>query len=126
MKNYFSNLVGFVIDSFNTSDRIIFHCDMELLEMDVENAIPLVLIVNELITNSLKYALYDNREGEIAIHLSKNSFFLNLKVKDDGIGMQDLKEVEGSGFGSQLINLLTKQFEGKMSSTTIKGAEINF
>lgn len=126
MKQYFKSLGGFIIDSFDASERIDLECTMETLELDVDRAIPIGLIVNELITNSLKYAFPEKRKGKITIHLSEKNSRLNLKVSDDGIGLKEKKESKGSGFGTQLISLLTKQLDGKMTLTTHFGTEVFF
>ncbi|MCC5929212.1 MAG: tetratricopeptide repeat protein [Cyclobacteriaceae bacterium] len=126
MKQYFLNLGTYIIDSFDVSARISFHCNMESLELDVDRAIPIGLIVNELITNSLKYAFPYQRMGIITITLSENDAHLHLKVSDNGIGIDKGAGVRGSGFGTQLIHLLTKQLDGKMTLTINGGTEVFF
>ncbi len=113
MRDYLQNLVQSLIDTFDANpDRIRFTLDMPELELDVDTAVPLGLIVNELITNSLKYAFPEGREGVISVSLQKSGTGLELFVGDDGVG----KAITASGtsFGSQLINLLTLQLGGRM------------
>ncbi len=126
MKQYFQNLGGYIIDSFDATERITFDCAMDSLELDVDRAIPIGLIVNELITNSLKYAFPDNREGQISITLSETDSHLLLKVSDDGIGFDRATGIKGTGFGTQLVNLLTKQLDGNMTLITNRGTEVFF
>lgn len=126
MKNYFKNLGSYIIDSFDASDRISLDVNMDSLELDVDRAIPIGLIVNELITNSLKYAFPEGREGEILISLKKDQDQLYLKVADDGAGIKKDKPAQGTGFGSQLVALLTRQLDGKMTLSTQKGTEVYF
>jgi len=99
---------------------------MDPLELDVDRAVPIGLIVNELITNSLKYAFPDGREGKILISLKKDQDHLYLKVADDGAGMKKNNPTLGTGFGTQLVALLTKQLDGKMTLSTQKGTELYF
>ena len=124
MKQYFINLGGFIIDAYDATERIALDCNMEGLELDVDRAIPIGLIVNELITNSLKYAFPNSKEGKISISLKETGSHLVLKVSDDGIGIGSNPKIQGSGFGSQLISLLTKQLDGKMTLITTKGTEV--
>ncbi|GMQ30164.1 tetratricopeptide repeat-containing sensor histidine kinase [Algoriphagus confluentis] len=126
MKNYFINLGSYIIDSFDASSRISLDVRMDTLELDVDRAIPIGLIVNELITNSLKYAFPDNREGEITISLKEDQDHLYLKVTDDGKGISKNESVQGTGFGTQLVGLLTKQLDGKMTLSTQHGTEVYF
>lgn len=126
MKQYFRNLAKYVIDSFNATERVTFDCDMDSLELDVDRAIPIGLIVNELITNSLKYAFPHNSKGKITITFSETDSHLLLKVCDNGIGFDKNTEIKGTGFGSQLVNLLTKQLDGNMTLITTKGTEVFF
>lgn len=126
MKNYFVNLGSYIIDSFDATDRISLDVRMDLLELDVDRAIPIGLIVNELITNSLKYAFPDGRKGVILISLKEDKEHLYLRVADDGKGIGKNKPVEGTGFGTQLVELLTKQLDGKMTLSTQEGTEVYF
>ncbi|GMQ25465.1 hypothetical protein Aoki45_21470 [Algoriphagus sp. oki45] len=126
MKNYFINLGSYIIDSFDASNRISLDVRMDTFELDVDRAIPIGLIVNELITNSLKYAFPDNRIGEITISLKEDQDHLYLKVADDGKGINKKESVQGTGFGTQLVGLLTKQLDGKMTLSTQHGTEVYF
>ena len=126
MKDYFVNLSQYVLDSFGNDNRISLKVDMEPLEVDIDMAIPLGLIVNELLTNTMKYAFPNNKKGEILINLSnsnKNDYSLNFK--DNGIGFVDNKASEGTGFGTQLINLLVSQLGGFIKKNNENGASIS-
>lgn len=126
MKKYFLNLGGYIINSFNATHRITLDCIMDALELDVDRAIPIGLIVNELLSNSLKYAFPDNKNGKITITLAETDSHLFLKVTDDGIGFDIDSGIKGTGFGSQLVSLLTKQLDGKMTLITDRGTEVFF
>ena len=120
MKDYLSNLVRSLIDTFDADpDRIQFILDMDELELDVDSAVPLGLIVNELITNSLKYAFPDGRAGEITVSLKQNSEHLELLVADNGVGAANT--ATGTAFGSQLVRLLTMQLGGKLETDATTG-----
>ncbi len=126
MKQYFRNLGGYIIDSFDATEQITFDCAMDSLELDVDRAIPIGLIVNELITNSLKYAFPDKRKGKVTISLSETDSHLHLKVSDDGVGFDMDSGIKGTGFGTQLINLLTRQLDGNMTLVKSRGTEVFF
>lgn len=121
MKDYLSNLGKSLLNTFvNQPDRIHLHIDMEELELDVDTAVPLGLIVNELITNSFKYAFPDGREGNIRLSLCQlPEEKLELLVSDDGVGMANKEG--GTSFGSQLIQLLTAQLGGSIEQEKENG-----
>ncbi len=126
MKDFFESLGNYIIDTFDASGRIRFSTQMDPIELDVDWAIPIGLIVNELISNSLKYAFPENCSGEIAVRLLEKGNCLHLIVSDNGIGMSESPKILGSGFGSELIRLLTRQLDGKMTQMTEPGTAIIF
>ena len=126
MKNYFQNLAENILDSYNETERITVNIDMPEIEMDVDTAVPVGLIVNELLTNSLKYAFPNGEKGEINLNLQnteKDNFIL--KLSDNGIGKPANEKAKGTGFGSQLVSLLTRQIEGKLMEYNDKGTMIS-
>jgi len=126
MKNYFENLAKFIIHSFDMTDQVEIFCQMDKMELNVDKAIPIGLIVNEIITNSLKYAFPNGRSGAIGISMREENSILHLSISDNGVGMANKPQIRGTGFGSQLITLLTKQLEGKMTLNIQQGTEVVF
>ncbi|MFT6797784.1 MAG: two-component sensor histidine kinase, partial [Maribacter sp.] len=124
MKDYFRNLSEYIINSFGKDNHVTMALEMEKYELDVDMAIPIGLIVNELITNSLKYAFPDDRKGKIQLSLKGKEDLIILEVIDDGVGMQLSKEAVGTGFGTKLVALLVKQLDGKMEMQTTEGTSV--
>ena len=121
MKDYFTTMSEAMLESFGqVAERIKLDIEMEELELDVDTAIPIGLITNELLTNSLKYAFPEERSGKIAISLiSEEEDALCLKISDNGVGLNSKGEQNqsfgpGTGFGGRLVQLLTMQLGGKM------------
>lgn len=124
MKDYFNTMGESIFDSFGIkSQNVSFKVDMDHLELDVDTAIPVGLIVNELITNSLKYAFPDGRQGLVQLSLNADEHQnIELRIKDNGIGINsEEKSVKQSGFGTRLVQLLTIQLEGEMEQSTHDG-----
>jgi two-component sensor histidine kinase len=121
MRDYFINLSENILDSFNAEGHIKVECDMPKLVLDVDTAVSIGLITNELLTNSLKYAFNEKENGTIKISLTEQETTANtegvylLKISDDGIGKPIDEKAKGTGFGTQLVNLLTKQLDGKLT-----------
>lgn len=126
MKDYFENLGSYILNTYGMAGRVDIDYDMRELELDVDMAIPIGLIVNELLTNALKYAFPEKKSGRITVSLKEQGAQLFLKVTDNGIGKSTEKGPAGSGFGTQLIALLTKQLDGQMHLTVEDGTSVSF
>ncbi|MEK6482042.1 tetratricopeptide repeat protein [Catalinimonas sp. 4WD22] len=126
MKDYFLNLGSYVIHMYAAEERVQLRCDMAAIEVDVDMAIPVGLIVNELLTNALKYAFPDGRKGHISISLTQKDKLLLLEVADNGVGRRQEESHESKGFGSELVRLLTRQLEGKMRLDMQQGTTVQF
>ncbi|MCB0685705.1 MAG: tetratricopeptide repeat protein [Saprospiraceae bacterium] len=125
MKDYFIHLTQHLMDSFESEKRVKIELAMKKLELDIDTAVPIGLIVNELLTNALKYAFPENSKGLINISLQETSpEMLVLTVKDNGIGIDADKQSAGTGFGSQLIHLLTRQLRGTLHQESKDGTTI--
>lgn len=127
MKDYFQNLSESVLDSFNESHRIKVHCAMAPIELDVDTAVPIGLIANELLTNALKYAFMKDQAGEIQISLTavNDRGELFFQVRDNGIGKQNNGSTKGTGFGTELVNLLVQQLNGRLTIESHQGTAVN-
>ncbi len=126
MKDYFENLGSHVLNTYGAEGRVTINCVMKPLELEIDQAIPIGLIVNELLTNSLKYAFPKKIRGRIQIALKKENGSLYLNVSDNGVGRQEGGIGTGTGFGTQLIQLLTQQLDGKMYLNGQAGMSVSF
>jgi two-component sensor histidine kinase/Tfp pilus assembly protein PilF len=126
MKYFFESLGQFILETFDAENRVEVDIDMSTLKLDVDLAIPIGLIVNELISNSLKYAFPNQGKGEIRVSLYEKEEILLLEVADDGVGIKPDFIPLGTGFGSELISLLTRQLDGKMTLIKSPGATFSF
>lgn len=130
MRSYFKNLTESLLDTFDATEEIDVDITMQPLHLDIDIAIPIGLIANELITNSLKYAFPERntlQKGHISIALERSvDNVLELKYFDDGIGKPIQKTAKGTGFGSQLIELLTRQLNGNIQEHHINGMNYTF
>lgn len=123
MKGYLLNLSENILDSFGVEEKIQLKLAMEKLELDIDTAVPLGLIINELITNTIKYAFPYSDKGIITIKMEKQAQnMLRLEISDNGIGKSS--EIQGTGFGRQLVSLLTQQLNGTMTETIHNGTTI--
>lgn len=100
---------------------------MAPVELDVDTAVPIGLIANELLTNALKYAFMRDQKGEIQISLTtiKDTGELLFQVKDNGVGKQNNGSTKGTGFGTELVNLLVQQLNGRLTVDSQQGTTVN-
>lgn len=127
MQDYFRNLSDNLLDTFDASETVQVNCEMVPLELDIDTAVPIGLIINELMTNSLKYAFPQGQEGGIQISLAAaEENYLQLTYADNGIGKPVSSPSTGTGFGTQLISLLTRQLEGTMQEEQGQGTKVHF
>jgi len=127
MKDYFINLSEGILDAFDAEKKVKIECAMDNLELDIDTAVPIGLIVNELLTNSLKYAFSERAQGRVQISLSQpDSGILTLTVSDNGVGKVKGQQPRGTGFGSQLVDLLTRQLNGEMTEIAEAGTSTRF
>jgi two-component sensor histidine kinase/tetratricopeptide (TPR) repeat protein len=125
MKDYFINLSESILDSFGADKKVQIECVLDNLNIDIDRAVPLGLIVNELLTNTLKYAFPDGRNGKVKIKWEKRpDGILQLLVADNGVGKSGV--TRGTGFGGQLLALLTKQLGGSMKEEISNGTNVFF
>jgi len=93
------------------------------IEMGLETAIPLGLIINELVTNSIKYA-FPQKKGTITITLKSLPEQMELIIADDGIGLpEDFDPQDTETLGLQLLNSLVHQIDGKLQVNRNNGTE---
>lgn len=114
MKNYIEELADSLFNSYNINkEKVVLHTEIDSIQLDIDNVIPLGLILNELISNALKYAFQENN-GVISITLKKTKDCFILKVNDNGAGLPDNFNIEKLGsLGFQLI----RSFVLKMKAT---------
>lgn len=120
MQDYLKNLGDTLLDSFGLDDdRVKINYSVTPLHLDVDTAIPLGLIINELVANSLKYAFPNRQSGTVEISLWKDDASkLCLKVADDGAGKNAAPDLKKStAFGTQLVQMLSKKLGGKPEVT---------
>lgn len=123
-QQYFKNLCQELYTTYSISkDKVVLQMNIEDIPIDVDTLVPLGLITNEIITNSLKYAFPGNKTGNLKVLLkAKNDGFL-LKVSDDGVGY-DPGDISDNSFGNRLIHSLVQQLEAKLNISTEKGTSI--
>jgi two-component sensor histidine kinase len=90
--------------------------DLEPVYINLDTSIPCGLVINELVSNALKYAFVGRERGRIGIHLSRQSDkLLTLAVEDNGVGLPEDFDVDtAESLGLQLVTALAMQVSGNL------------
>ena len=108
--------VNELISTMVTSTKIHQELNLDSVIMTMQHATTFSLIVNEVITNTLKHAFNDREEGTITINLSDKEDHIFLEIKDDGVGLPDDFDTEESdSIGMELIHILSEQLQAETS-----------
>ena len=123
---YVYELVDNLQDCFANARNIHFQLDIADIVLDISQSVPLGLILNEAITNALKYAYREGERGSVRISLQPtDAERVELRIADDGRGLPpDLNWKNSSSLGLQLINLLAQQLKGELFFINRNGLEI--
>lgn len=123
MPEYIYELVEYLKESYSIRDEIAFDLQIENIELSHPFVITLGLILNEAITNSIKYAFHDTTEGKICIslcHIPDSQILLT--VQDNGPGLpKDFQKHLGNSMGMELLQGLTDDIGGSLSIENSNG-----
>jgi PAS domain S-box-containing protein len=113
---YLKNLTNSLFTTYVSDRRITLTVEAGEVVLEIDDAIPCGLIVNELVSNSMKYAFPEGRTGNLAVRLHVgDDDLITLTVEDNGVGLPyDLDFRETETLGLQLVNLLVKQLRGEI------------
>ena len=122
MSSYIKDLVGYLKDSFDVNSNINFILDIEPIMLEETQSIPVGLILNETITNAIKYAFPNKQNGEITISMKKKKVYYVMCIKDNGVGVSENFSFDGSpSLGMTLIKGLTRQLDGAFTLKNTNG-----
>ncbi|WP_424355763.1 PAS domain S-box protein [Methanobacterium sp. MBAC-LM] len=122
---YVQNLVRDLFYSYGVKGNIKPVINIDHIILNIETAIPCGLIISELVSNSLKYAFPDNRNGEVSISVNSHGEEFELIIRDNGIGLPknlDFKDIKIS-LGLRLVNILVDQLDGSIELNRSRGTE---
>jgi len=124
---YIRQLASHLFHSYGVAaERIHLRTDLDSLYLDLDAAVPCGLIINELVSNSLKYAFPDGRNGEIRIELREHvDGMARLVVADNGVGLRsDIDWVTARSLGLRLVRTLAEQLGAKIEVQSHPGTEV--
>jgi PAS domain S-box-containing protein len=125
---YVRDVTNHLLRSYQTGRHAVrLKVEVEPVSLNIDTAIPCALIINELVSNSLKYAFPNGRDGEIRIRMNHtDSDDLNLIISDNGVGFpENIFWEQQDSLGLQLVRNLTDQLNGSIQCHLKKGAEFD-
>lgn len=126
MPAYIKELVSYLKESFQVAAEIKFEMHLKFSELDLALAIPVGLIINEAVTNAIKYAFPGKKEGKITIRfgpVDKDTF--SLCIADNGVGLPEPRFFEpGNSLGLNLIKGLADQIQGELEMLGTPGMSL--
>jgi PAS domain S-box-containing protein len=130
MKEYIKNLSSYLHYSYSVDEcKIHFYIDTDDIYLDIEKAVPIGLLLNEIITNCLKHAFKGRHEGKINISFKSINDRYELIIKDDGIGLPENVKVsnniteEFKSYGIKLISIFSGQLRAKIDIIRANGTK---
>jgi PAS domain S-box-containing protein len=122
--DYSKNLINYLSQSYILRTiEVDIQLNVDRVFLSVDTAVPLGIIINELVSNSLKYAFRDNK-GRITIELKKINSKYRLTVSDNGVGLPGDLDAENTGtLGLLLVYTLVEQIDGNINLDTTNGTE---
>ena len=126
MADYINELVDYLKDSFTINKRIRFNLQIQRIDLDLSHCIPLGLILNEAITNSIKYAFPDSGEGLIFITLKQDlTGHVLLAIEDNGVGLPaGFITAKHNSMGMNLMRGLCAEIGAKFTMYNQQGTKI--
>lgn len=126
MSWYIYELINYMKECYDTKGKINFVLEIESICLDVAQAVPMGLIINEAISNAIKYAFPSDRKGEILIsfkNIEKNN--CQLIIADDGVGLpENFNHAERDSLGMNLMTGLSDQIDGVFEMKNDNGLKI--
>jgi PAS domain S-box-containing protein len=122
---YIITLTNELFRMYVTDQSLIkLNMNVEEVMVDINTAIPLGLIVNELVSNSMKHAFPNDKSGEINIEFRSNKDIYTMIVADNGVGFPEDYDIENTDtLGLRIVNSLTEQIEGKITIERVNGTK---
>ena len=112
LRAYVEELVEILIKSLHRGNEVARTIEIDKIRADLETAIPIGLILNELITNSIKYAFVDHSSPSLNIKIKEEKDQLVLQVIDNGSGIENIDS--SSGFGHTIVSTLLDSCSGSI------------
>ncbi len=126
-KEYIEDLIPSIQKTHDYKDKIDIHIDCDHIVLNVNQAVPCALILNEAISNAIEHAFPERKKGTIWVKLKENEDRLHVSIKDNGIGIpESTLESKTLSMGMTIIQTLIKQLNAEKEFRNDNGTELKF
>lgn len=127
IREYIDTLIKEIVSIFPNASSVDVKLNIQDFDFPSKNLPSFGIIINELITNSMKYGFVNKKSGTITVNLSKKDSKVSFEYMDNGPGfnLQKLSN-QARGFGLQLVRILVKQIKGELKIDTSQGSKFSF
>jgi two-component sensor histidine kinase len=124
-QDYVSNISRNLVASYSAvGSAPELDLDLENIDLNLDTAIPCGLIINELLSNALKYAFPKGKKGKISVSIRKKGKTITVVIADNGVGLSDKIDFKNTeSLGLQLVTSLVEQINGKIRLDKKKGTK---
>jgi len=125
LASYLPRMVDDTISNFPNSTIVTIEKHIDNFMLDAKRIQTLGIIINELLTNTMKYAFEGRTSGLVSVGAKELEGNITITVEDDGIGLPETVSFDNnSGFGLQLVQALTEQLDGRIHIERLNGTKI--
>ena len=115
IQDYFEKLCHELFTAFGVDeDQVEYRIETNGLKLDIDTVIPIGLIVNELITNAIKYAFSNKKKGILTLKVRDEEGKLHVQVRDNGVGMDEGAVKSANAFGWTMMRSLSRKLKAKI------------
>lgn len=125
IRDFLTTLVDEVVANFPNGHLVTVIKEIDDFLVNINKLQPIAIIVNELLTNIMKYAFNGRDKGMITVSATSNNGRMQFSIQDDGVGMpENISFKNSTGFGLQLVDAMTQQLNGKIRIERAKGTKV--
>ena len=122
IRDHVTSLIEDLVTGYNVGKNITVDVKVDKVDIGIKTLVPLGLVVNEIVNNSLKHGFSERESGKISLHLKKiKGKKFELKIGDDGIGFTE--QEAKSGLGTELIEIFVSQLNGSVRQSSKGGTQ---
>jgi two-component sensor histidine kinase/Tfp pilus assembly protein PilF len=124
INDYIAELIDYLVSAYGYQDRNLkIDANVSEAMVDVDKAIPLGLILNELISNAFKYAFPEQPNPELSINLKFSNSHMHIELRDNGPGLPETYNSQSDSFGLRMVHMLVRQLNGNIETSVNGGTQ---